>query len=256
MVTDARLVSLFTGLVLLLPLTLLGTQITAVELSSEANILSARMLKERGIRQLPGLSEDLMLSCTIERHIPEILQEHAAGGLDSVLSVELSHYVPDWNKAFFLCVAASPDEIGDKFLANPAFVKELRNTGYTHIVASCSVDSVGRYVGIIGLVRRVVYLNPVRVDVVFEGPTYLSLSGRAPGVSSMRVAFYKGAVLPTEYKGTQYASRNVAIRDNGDFEVTLPISAFGKGEYRIVVYVKPQGDHDFVIATWHEFTVW
>jgi len=249
--------SLLSILILLLfPPGLLGTQVTAVQLSSEANTLSARMLKERENRQLPALSEDLILSCTIERCIAEILQEHAAGELDSVLPVELSHYVPDWNKTFFLCIAASPDEIGDKLLANPAFVRELWDTGYTHIVASTGIDSAGHYVGIIGFIRRLVYLNPTRVDVAFEGPTYVSLSGRAPGVSSMRVVFYKGTVPPTQYQGTQYESRDVALEDNGNFEVTLPISALGKGEYRIVIYVKPRGDHDFVIATWHEFTVW
>ena len=254
---NQKLLSLLVGLILLLfPHSLVGTRITAVQLSPEANTLKVRLLKERKTRQLPALSEDLTLSCTLERYIPEILQEHAAAQLDSVLPVELSHYVPDWNKAFFLCIAASQDEIGNRLLANRAFVNELLDTGYTHIVASSGIDSAGNYIGIIGFIRRLVYLNPMRVDVAFEGPTYVSLSGRAPGISSMRVVFYKGTVPPTEYQGTQYRSIDVPLHDNGDFEVTLPISAFGKGEYRIVTYVKPQGDRDFVIATCHEFTVW
>jgi hypothetical protein len=213
------------------------------------------VLAERAKRGLPPLAQDPIESPILERYLPQIFEKIRPATAGSCLPIDLSHYIPDWNKAGFLCTGRSTNDIFRTLSCSPSFVRELHNPKYTHVVTGTMTDSSGASVAIVCLIQRTVYFNAFEASVAFEGPTDLTLSGHAPGIVLMRFTFYKGTETPDKYKGDQIMSKEMSPPDDGSFEVTLPMSTFGPGEYRVAVYVKAAGSKALVLSAWIEFTV-
>lgn len=225
------------------------------ESSTEATILNERLDGEREAKVLPPLSYDQVQSSIIERYGMDILRLYPAAAAGSVVRVNLDPYITDCHKVCFLVEAPSLAMVRRGLVDDTSFARALLDSTYTHAVVGVAADSLGGHVAIVAFVQRLISLDPFEATVVFEGPTYLTISGRAPDLGEIRVAFYKRDANGGEPDPRQRWSSEVLPISEGGFRVTLPMSIFGEGEYHIVLDARADTSSSFVCAHAFDFTV-
>jgi hypothetical protein len=251
----AKVVLFFVCVALLMLVSALGTEIAPVQLSADANKILEYIDDERAQAGQPSLIHDIVYSHMVEKNLLKILAANNISVSDSAAAIDLGFHVLDWHRVAFIAIDASLDEIADRLLSSQAFKQALTDSEYTHVVVGSSLDISDETAVIVCFIQRFVHLGPIRAKHYFRGQTYLTISGCAPNTTLLRVTFYKGTQLPDEREGDEVSSEEVVPDKDGHFTVVLPISKFGAGEYRIVVYIQPEGSETLIIASLTRFTV-
>lgn len=208
--------------------------------------------KSKGIDQL---IVDTIQCDAIERNMKKWMVENSCSfGPDTSVIEEIVAYIHDWEKQCFMATDEALDGIFKVFQEDPEFADAILNSAVSHISLGIAARPDGDMWCVMCIISRKVYLNPFEVEMCHDGPTYFTLSGISP-YKHLRVRYYKGCEGPYSYHGTDDELVEVETDENSRFQVTLPISKFGKGEYQIIVYVKETRKKDFTIADHIHFHV-
>ncbi len=204
---------------------------------------------------LDSLQVDPILCSLIENRIEKLAQDTGGTPVESSWPHKFDRLVADWEKQGFMGTGASESGILEKLEQTPGFMDAALRPDASHIALGVWTNGSGNPLCVVYIIRRLVFLNPFEAEVVFDGPTYFTISGTSP-YKFLRVRFYKGSEPPTLYQAHQDYSIDVETDESGQFRVTLPISKFGPGEYQIVVYVSDEREAEYVPAAHTSCQVW
>lgn len=209
----------------------------------------------RRARVLDQLAVDTIQCDVIERNMKTMMIERSGSFIpDSSLIEEIVKYIPDWNKRCFMTVEEAKSTILEDLQEKPVFTDAILDPGASHISLGITTRPNGDMWCVICIINRMVHLNPFEVQMDYNGLTSFTVSGMSP-YKYLRVRFYKGYEGPTIYKGTEDECVDVETNETGQFRVILPLSKFGKGEYRIIIYVRETRETDYKIADHIHFNV-
>jgi len=216
-------------------------------LDSPTADLARLIIQERDECSSSSLDLDIRLSSYLERKLPEIVQVKGSLMDCQSLEVNLNHYVPDYDKACFLWTGRSEMQVIDSLLADVTVKRAMEVERYTHIIVA-SYERLDEAAAVAVFLRRLVHFGLSNMAFTSDGDMSITLTGRAPGCRMIRFTFHKGLDEPGEYSGTEKLSETQAVGHDEHFEVKLPLSIFGSGDYKVSTFVQPEGSVDFVLA--------
>jgi len=225
----------------------------AFELDGSAAEMAEQINSMRESRSLSRLEVDTILSDVMAKVLGKNLEElGAALFAESAWREPVERVVLDWDAESFAVTGTSEAEMLDELQQTREFVVALGRSDVSHVALAVGEQPDGGMWCVVCVTRRVVEFAPFQVRMLLEGPTFLTLSGTSPD-QQMRARFYRSAEDPRTYEGEEELL-DFEADESGRFEVTLPISRFGPGEYRIIVYIRASADADYEIAaqTWFE----
>jgi hypothetical protein len=241
--------------------TLFGTESVAegspwmvADLTEETRAVRDALLGERERVGLAQVAYDSTWSAALQRRLPQILGPRHYEIKFAVSALNLDEHVYDWNKRCFLCRASTTEDVVESLLTDSTFAEALRAAHYTHLITAAT-GSPGNIAVAVCLSERLVEFGACRSTISDSGGASVTITGHAPGCDWIRFVFYKGIDYPQDYAGTELMSKTVGLDRSGYFEVTLPISRFGGGEYRIAAYVSPLESKRFNLAAWIPYIV-
>jgi hypothetical protein len=211
------------------------------------------------LRQAEGLSSlraDTRQSGFMQRRLETLLMEQRADTFIPGRMTEAVATTRHWQHRDFVASGDSRSGLLEGLREQATFRAAVLWPEATHFAFGCAQDADGQLWCVGCVTRHMVELdmNLLDAEYFFEGSSRwsLTLSGRTQ-YPFVRVRFYKGEEDPTEYRGPDH---HVDARPdhNGAFRVTLPISMFGEGDYRIVIYVS-EGGAEYTIAAHKRFHV-
>lgn len=147
----------------------------------------------------------------------------------------LERLITDWDEWSFVVTGNDVAEVLDKIEGRREFAETVLRPDVTSIAVGAGRFGDDRIWCAGCIARRLVTIDRWLGDFSTMGPSLLTARGSSP-YKNLRVRFYKGEQDPIEYTGED---REIDFETDaeGRFEVTIPISAFGPGDYRIVFYV-------------------
>jgi len=226
--------------------------------SGQVSVSDAEIVREVNSRRLSEglatLEMDAILSDVLRRKIDRAAaSETEAFTMDADWTRDLVSCIPDWDVSYFLGSGETESDVLQGLMAQPEFVQAVVRPEATHLAMACHTRSSGGRQCVVCIIRRLVDLGPFEVEVAEDGPTQLTIQGTS-SFPLLRVSFCKGTAEPTVYEGEQHTT-HATTDESGRFRVTLPISMFGEGDYRIAVYVAERSDAEYAIAASTRFRV-
>ena len=216
-------------------------------LSSSELELACQLNALRVQHGVGGLEVDARSCATIRRRIRRCFEELGQAGCHEGAWIDkVDRYVADWDKRGFTALSESEEQLLGELQGTPAFREALLRPDATHLALATGSRLSGESWCVVYITRRVISLNDLVCQADESGhavATYLGTSS----YRHVRARFYRGAEDPLTYQGEDYCT-DFETNEGGEFQVTLPVSMFGEGEYRVVFYVRKPHEPDYRIA--------
>lgn len=220
----------------------------------EESLLVSQINGLRRAEGLPDLKMDSIISYNTRKGIRKLVQGFKEAYVESSWLEQIGGAAPDWDKKGFLLTGNSVEEVLKTLKGNQRFIRALAKPDLSHIAVGVFSKPGGGEWCSVWLVHRLVNLDPFHVTMSSRGLTDFTVSGTC-GYRDLRVRFYKSEEEPDVYKGKDDSSVDIHTDQSGKFTATLPISKFGKGAYRIVIYVLDPSTNRFLPAAHTRFHV-
>ena len=233
---------------------LIGNAVQSLPLESQETQLVSQMNDHRRARNLAGLKVDTLICYHTRKAIQRLGGQRNKAYAESAWTEQIGRGIPDWDKWGFLVSGNSVDEILKKLKGRKPFVDALAKPDISHIAVGIFPKSNGGKWCSVWLIHRLVNLGPYGVGMSYKGPTDFTVSGTC-SYKDVRVRFYKSEEDPDVYKGKNDESVDVHTDESGKFQATLPISKFGTGDYRIIIYVLDPSENRYRLAAQAHFDV-
>jgi len=232
-----------------------ANQSSPLELNATQTQLISQINELRLARSLSSLTVDTLRCYFVETAMQRVIRKGYEDAPESTWVEQVEAALPDWDKRGFMAAGGSTDQIYRILEGRQEFIDALTRHSISHIVVADVPRSRGGTWCTVWLIHRLVHIDDTyRVRTCYEGPTYFTVSGTSP-YKQVRVRFYKSLEDPTTYKGKDDDFVELETNDAGRFQATLPISKFGEGEYRIIVYVRNVSEEEYSIAAHTHFSV-
>ena len=147
----------------------------------------------------------------------------------------LDWLITDWDRWCFVETGHDPRDVLQKIEADSGFAATVLRPDVTSIAVAAGELDDGQVWCAGCVTRRLVIIDNWFGDFSPLGPSYVTARGTS-AYRNLKVRFYKGEEDPLRYHGED---REIDFNTDaeGHFEVTIPISVFGSGDYQIIIYV-------------------
>ena len=221
------------------------------ELTDPQQALLDQVNSLRKVQKLKQLEPDLTLCVLASHQMNRLLEKEGLAVLSEPGLIDRVFYVPDWDKKSFVVIVDAQARCLEELKNEPGFLGTASRPELTHAIIGVAPLSDGRTWTAVCLVRRLIYINPLRTF-SSDGPHGLS-DTTVTGTSSfpfMQAKFYRGDEDPETYAG-KFHTFDFGPDETGYFELTLPLWKLGEGECKVGIYVKDTPDGKFRIAAYY-----